>query len=229
MTNLDSILKKQRHYFANKGLSSQSYVFSSSPIWLWELDNKESWAPKNWWFWTVVLGKTLESALDCKEIKPINPKGNQSWMFIERTDAEAEAPIFWPPDAKNWLIRKDPVAGKDWIQEDKGTTDGLDGVTDSMDMGLRKGRELVMDREAWRAAIHGAAKSQTWLRDWTELNWTEENQDHGIQSHHFMANRWGNNGNSDRLYFLGSKITADGDAAMKLKDACSLEGKLWQI
>ena len=106
-------IKKQRHYFANKGPSSQSYGFSSSHVWLWELDYKESWAPKNWCFWTVVLEKTLENLLDCKEVKPVHPKGNQSWIFIGRTNAEAEAPILWPPDAKNWLIGKDPDAGKD--------------------------------------------------------------------------------------------------------------------
>ena len=117
MTNLDSILNKQTHYFANKCLSSQSYGFSSSHVWLWELDYKESWVPKNWCFWTVVLEKTLESPLDCKEIKPINPNGNQSWIFIESTDAEAETPILWPPDAKNWLFGKDLDAGKDWRQE----------------------------------------------------------------------------------------------------------------
>ena len=115
-------IKKQRHYFANKGPSSQSYGFSSSHVWMWELDHKESWAPKNWCFWTVVLEKTLESPLDCKEIQPVHPKGDQSWVFIGRTDVEAETPILWPPDAKNWLIGKDPVAGKDWRQE-KGTID----------------------------------------------------------------------------------------------------------
>jgi len=107
---------KLRHYFANKGLSSQSYSFSSSHVWMWELDYKESWTLKNWCFWTVVLEKTLESPLACKEIQPVQPKGNQSWIFIGRTDAEAEAPILWPPDVKNWLIGKDPDAGKDWRQ-----------------------------------------------------------------------------------------------------------------
>ena len=107
-------------------LSSQSYGFSSSHVWIWELDHKESWALKNWCFWTVVLEKTLESPLDCKEIKPVNSKGNQSWIFIARNDAEAEAPILWPPVAKNWLIGKDPDAGKDWRQENKGIT-GWDG------------------------------------------------------------------------------------------------------
>ena len=106
----------------NKGLSSQSYGFPGSHIWIWELDYKESWAPKNWCFWTVVLEKTLVSPLDCKEIQPVNPKGNQSWIFIRRTDIEAETPILWPPDAKNWLIGKDPDAGKDWRQEEKGMT-----------------------------------------------------------------------------------------------------------
>ena len=110
-------IKKLRHYFADKGPSSQSYSFSSSHVWMWELDHKESWAPKNWCFWTVVLAKTLESPLDCKEIKPVNPKRNQSWNFIGRMDAEAEAPILWPPEAKNWLIWKDPDAGRDCGQE----------------------------------------------------------------------------------------------------------------
>ena len=112
MTNLDSILKSQGHYFANKGPSSQSYGFSSSHVWMWELDYKESWVLKNWCFWTVVIEKTLESPLDSKETKPVNPKGNQSWIFIGRTDAEVEAPRLWPPDA-----------GKDWRQEEKGTTE----------------------------------------------------------------------------------------------------------
>ena len=121
MTNLD--IKKQRHYFANKGPSSQSYGFSSSHVRTWELDYKESWASKNWWFWTVVLEKTLESPLDSIEIQPVNPKGNQSWIFIGSTDAEAETPILWPPDVKNWLIWKDPDAGKDRGQEEKGMTE----------------------------------------------------------------------------------------------------------
>ena len=110
-------IKKQRHYFANKGPSSQGYGFSSSNVWMWEFDHKEGWAPKNSCFQTVVLEKTLESPLGSKEIKPVNPKGNQPWIFIGRTDAEA--PILWPPDAKSWLIGKDPDAGKDWRQEEK--------------------------------------------------------------------------------------------------------------
>ena len=112
MNNLDSILK--RHYFTDKGPSSQNYGFSSSHLWMGELNYKESLASKNWCFWTVVLEKTLESPLDCKEIKPVNPKGNQSWKFIGRTEVEAKAPILWPPDAKNWLIGKAPDAGQDW-------------------------------------------------------------------------------------------------------------------
>ena len=112
-------IKKQRHYF---GPSSQSYGFSSSHVWIWELDYKESWALKNRCFWTAVLEKTLESPLDCKEIKPVNPEGNQSWLFIGRTDVEAETPILWPPHVKNWLIWKDPDAGKDWRWVEKGIT-----------------------------------------------------------------------------------------------------------
>ena len=119
MTNLDSILKR-RDILPNKGPSSQSYGFSSSHVSMWALGYKEHWALKNW---TVVLEKTLKSPLDCKEIQPIHPKWNQSWIFIGRTDAEAEIPILWPPDAKNWLISKDPDAGKDWRQEEKWRTE----------------------------------------------------------------------------------------------------------
>ena len=118
---ISSFFKNQRHYFVNKGPSSQGYGFSSSHVWMWELDYKESWAQKNWCFWTVVLEKTLESPLDCKEIQPVHPKGNQSWVFIGRTDVEAESPILWPPDVKSWLIWKDPDVGKDWRREEKGT------------------------------------------------------------------------------------------------------------
>ena len=117
-------IKKQKHYFASKGLSNQSYDFSSSHVWMWELNYRASWAPKNWCFWTVVLEKTLESPLDSKEIQPVHPKGNQSWIFIGRIDTEAKTPILWPPDAKNWLIWKDLDAGKDWRQEEKGMTEG---------------------------------------------------------------------------------------------------------
>ena len=138
---------------------------------MWVLDHKESWVPKNWCFWAVMLEKTLRSPLDCKEIKPVNPKGNESWIFIGRTDVEAEAPILWPPDSKNWLVGKDPDAGEDWRWEEKGTTeDEIGGWYHWL-----SGREfeqtlgVAMDREAWHAAVHGVAKSRTRLSNWTEL------------------------------------------------------------
>ena len=116
-------VKKQGHYFASKGPSSQSYGFPSSHVWMWELEYKESSGPKNWCFWTAVLEKTLERPLDCKEIQPVHPKGNQSCIFIGRTDAKAETPVLWQPDAKNWLFWKDPDAGTDWRREEKGTAE----------------------------------------------------------------------------------------------------------
>ena len=120
-------IKKQRRYFANRGPSSQTYGFSSGHVWMWELDHKEGWAPTSRCFWTVVLKKTLESPLDCKEIQPVHPKGSHFWIFIERTDVEAETPILWPPDAKNLLFGKDPDAGKDWRQEEETTEDEMVG------------------------------------------------------------------------------------------------------
>ena len=164
-------IKKQRYYFADKGLTSQSYGFSSSHVWMWELGHKESWAPKNWCFWTVVLEKTLENPLDWKEIKPVRLKGDQSWIFIGRTDAEAEVPILSPPVARNWLIGKDADAGKDWRQQERGTTEGE-----------RVGWYHWLWRWVWISSgswwwtgkpgvlqSTTVAKSWTRLRDWTEL------------------------------------------------------------
>ena len=168
-------IKKQRHYFSNKGPSSQSYGFSSSHVWMLELDYKESWVPKNWCFWTVVLEKTLESPLDCKKIQPVHPKGDQSWVFIGRINTEAETPILWPPDVKSWLIGKDPNGGKDWRWEEKGTTENemvgwhhqLNGREFEYTPGVSDGQGGLEYCDSW------GCKSRTRLSNWTELNWTK--------------------------------------------------------
>ena len=172
MTNLGQHIKKQRHYFVNKGLSSQGYGFSSGHVWMWELDYKESWVLKNWCFWTVVLEKTLESPLDCKEIQPVHPKGDQSWVFIGKIDVGAETPILWPPDAKSWLIWKDPDVGKDWRREEKGMTEDetvgwhhrLDGHEFEQTPGADDGQGSLTCCSPW-----GWKESDT--TEW--LNWTE--------------------------------------------------------
>ena len=166
-------IKKQRYYFANKGPSSQGYGFSSGHVWMGDLDYKESWVLKNWCFWTVVLEKTLESPLDCKEIQPVHPKGNQSWVFIGRTDVEAETPGLWQPDAKGWLIWKDPDAGKDWGQEEKGTTeDEMAGCHHR----LKWTRVWVNSGSWWwigQPAVLWFMGSQRVGHNWvTELNWS---------------------------------------------------------
>ena len=171
MTNLDSIFKSRDIILPTKSCLVKA-GFSCGHVWMWELDYEEDWALKNWCFWTVVLKKTLESPLDCKEIQPVSPKGNQPWIFTGRIDAEAEAPILWPPDVKNRLIGNDPDAGKDWGLEEKRTTEDemvawrhqLNGHE------FEQMLEIMMDREAWHAALHGVAESWTWLSNWTFKN-----------------------------------------------------------
>ena len=167
-------IKKQRHYFANRGPSSQVYGFSSSHVWMWKLDYKESWVPKNWCFWTVVLEKTLESPLNCEEIQPVHPKGNQSWMLIVSSDVEAETPVLWPPTTKSWLILRYPDAGKDWKQEEKVMTEDemvgwhhwLNGHECEQALGAGDGQGSLACCSPW-----GHKES-----DMTErLNWTEMN------------------------------------------------------
>ena len=174
MTNLDSVFK-QRHHFADKGPYSQSYCFYNSHIWMWELDHKKGWELKNWCFQNVVLEKTLESPLDIKEIKPVNPEGNQPWIFIERNDAEAETPILWPPNVKRQLIGKDPYAGKDWRQEEKETPE--DEVVGWTWVWTNSGRQ-------WRTGKPGvlySMESQRVRHDWP----TEQQQNH-VQALSFL-------------------------------------------
>ena len=179
MTHLDSILKSRDITLPKKVCLVKAMVFPSSHVWMWELDYKESWVPKNWCFWTVALEMTLKSPLDCKEIQPVHPKGNQSWIFTGRPDAEDETSILWPPVAKSWLIWKDPDAGKDWGQEEKATTDEMVGWHHQLNghefewtLGVGDGQGGLACCDSW-----GRKESDT-TEQWTELNWCKCNLKH---------------------------------------------------
>ena len=174
-------IEKQRQYFANKGPSSQGYGFSSGHVWMWELDCEESWALKNWCFWTVVLAKTLESPLECKEIQPVHSKGDQPWVFFERNDAKAETPILWPPHVKSWLIGKDSDAGRDWGQEEKGMTEDemagwyhrLNGCEIEWIPGVSDGQGGLACCNSWGCKESDTTEQLNWLTDdvFLTINW----------------------------------------------------------
>ena len=184
MTNLDSILKSRDITLLTKFHLVKAYGFSSGHVWMWELDYKESWAQKNWYFWTVVLEKTLESPLDCKEIQLSHPKGDQSWVFIGRTDVEAKPPILWPPDAKSWLIEKDPDTGKDWGQEEMGMTEDkmvgwhhqLDGHGFGWTLGVGDGQGGLACCGSWG---HKESDTSEWL-NWAELKPFTDGKSYGM-------------------------------------------------
>ena len=195
MAKLDRVLKSRDITLPTKVCIVKAIIFSSSYIQMWELDHKESWTLKNWCFWTVVLEKTLENPLDCKEIKPVNPKGNQSRfleIFIGRSGAEAEVPIYCPPDVKRWLSGKDPGAGKDWGQEEKWATEirWLNGIIESVDESLSKLWEIVKDRKAWCAAVHRVTKSRTRLSDWTTATWSSNPTPRHISWENYTSKRY---------------------------------------
>ena len=179
-------IKMQRYYFVHKGPSSQGYGFSSGHVWMWELGYKKSWALKNWCFWTVVLEKTLESPWVCKEIQPLHPKGDQCWVFIGSTDVEAETPIVWPPDGKNWFFWENPDAGKDWVQEEKGMTEDemarwhhrLNGHGFGWTPGVGDGQGGLACCSSW-----GHKESD--MTEW--LNWTEWTENQSIKFWQFRA------------------------------------------
>ena len=175
MTNPDSIFKSRDITLPTKVRLSQGYGFSNSHVWMWELDCEESWTSKNWCFWNVVLEKTLEGPLDCKDIKPVHPKGDQPWLFFGGNDAEAETPVLWPPHAKSWLIGKDSDAGRDWGQKEKRTTEDemagwhhwLDACESEWTPGVGDGQGGLACCDSW-----GCKESDTTEQlNWTELNW----------------------------------------------------------
>ena len=235
MTNLNSIFKSRD--ITNKHLSSQSYSFFSSCVWMWELDYKESWVPKNWFLWTVVLEKTLESPLDCKEIQPVHSKGDQPWVFFGRNDPEAETPILWPPDVKNWFIGKDPDAEKDWMWEEKGTTEDemagwhywLNGHEFEQAPRVGDGQGCLTCRSPW-----GHKESDTTERlNWTELNLAKNPPSNAGDLREVDSlpglERSPGRGNGNPLWYLCQENTMDRDAWQATSPWCCKESDTIEV